>query len=74
LDFAERPYEPQPSPYFQPTSLCQHIEGVCQVREKSGNSLYLLKSQEKVREFSGRPVKSRGILVKPRNLSVGTAK
>ena len=49
------------------------LQGVCQVREKSGNSLYPLKSQEKVREFSEKSGKSQGILVKSRNLFLITA-
>ena len=51
-------------------------KGVCQVREvreKSRNSLYPLKSQGKVREFSEKSGKSQGILVKSRNLFLGTA-
>ena len=51
-------------------------QGVCQareVREKSGNSLYPLKSQGKVRKFSEKSGKSQGILVKSRNLFLGTA-
>ena len=44
------------------------IQGVCQVGEKSGNSLYPLKSQGKVREFSEKSGKSQGIFVKSRNL------
>ena len=42
------------------------------VREKSGNSLYPLKSQGKVREFSEKSGKSQGILVKSRNLFLRT--
>ena len=44
-----------------------HNQGVCQVREvreKSGNSLYPLKSQGKVREFRDKSGKSQGISVK----------
>ena len=54
-------------------------QGVCQVgevrevREKSGNSFYPLKSQGKVREFSEKSGKSQGILVKSRNHFLGTA-
>ena len=47
------------------------VQGVCQfreVREKLGNSLYLLKSQGKVGEFSEKCKKSQGVLVKSRNL------
>ena len=43
------------------------MQGVCQVREvreKSGNLLYPLKSQGKVREFSDKSGKSQGISVK----------
>ena len=53
----------------------QLLQGVCQVREvreKSGNSLYPLKSQGKVREFSEKSGKSQGILVKSRNLFLRT--
>ena len=48
-------------------------QGVCQVREKSGNSLYPWKSQTKVREFMEKSGKSQGISVEPRNHFLGTA-
>ena len=50
--------------------MLRKVQGVCQfrevreVREKSGNSLYPLKSQGKVREFSDKSGKSQGISVK----------
>ena len=54
-------------------------QGVCQVREvrevreKSGNSLYPLNSQGKVREVSEKSGKCQGISVESRNLLLGTA-
>ena len=43
-------------------------QDVCQVKEKSENSPYPVKSQRKVREFSEKSGRSQGILVKLRHL------
>ena len=49
------------------------VSHVREVKVNSGNSLYSLKSQGKVREFSEKSGKGQEISVKLRNLILGTA-